>query len=123
MPIYSHVSKKNLDSCHPYLRLVFTEVLRDVDHSIICGHRGEAEQNQAYMDGNSQLEWPESKHNKFKSLAVDAAPYPIDWDDKERFCYFGGFVLGVASRLGIELVWGGAWKTFKDYPHFELKEV
>lgn len=25
-----------------------------------------------------------------------------------------------ASELGVEIVWGGDWKTFKDGPHFEL---
>ena len=27
-----------------------------------------------------------------------------------------------ADMLDTPIVWGGDWKTFKDYPHFELKE-
>jgi hypothetical protein len=62
-------------------------------------------------------------------LAVDVAPYPVDWNDKERFYYFAGFVKGVASSLGISIRWGGDWnsdnnlknQTFFDLPHFELK--
>lgn len=26
-----------------------------------------------------------------------------------------------AEELGVEIEWGGSWKTFKDGPHFQLK--
>lgn len=29
-------------------------------------------------------------------------------------------VKDAASRLGVQIVWGGDWTTFKDGPHFEL---
>jgi len=25
-----------------------------------------------------------------------------------------------AAELGVKLIWGGDWKTSKDYPHFEI---
>jgi hypothetical protein len=59
-------------------------------------------------------------------MAVDVAPYPIDWSDKEEFCYFAGYVMGIASILHYEglmshrLKWGGHFKGFFDGPHFEL---
>lgn len=28
-----------------------------------------------------------------------------------------------AEELGVKIVWGGNWKTFKDGPHFELARV
>jgi len=60
--------------------------------------------------------------------AVDVVPYPIDWDDREGFYAFGGFVKGVASQKGIKIRWGGDWdsdndlhdQNFIDLPHFEL---
>jgi hypothetical protein len=60
--------------------------------------------------------------------AVDAAPYPIDWKDRERFSYFAGVVLGIAQSQGLQLTWGGDWdrdwqlrdNTFDDLLHFEL---
>ena len=64
--------------------------------------------------------WPNGKHNKKPSLAVDVVPYPVDWSDIERFIRFGWFVKGLAIGLGIKIRWGGDWKRFKDYPHFEL---
>ena len=36
-------------------------------------------------------------------------PYPIDWDDRDRFHYFGGYVLGVAKQMGLNIRWGGDW--------------
>ena len=65
---------------------------------------------------------------KLRTLTV-LAPYPIDWNDKERFYFFAGYVKGIASQMGIELRWGGDWdsdnqlhdQTFMDLPHFELR--
>ena len=61
-------------------------------------------------------------------MACDVVPYPIDWNDRERFHLFAGFVLGIANQMGIELRWGGDWNRnwevddnkFDDFPHFEL---
>ena len=82
----------------------------------------------AFLRGNSKVQFPNSKHNSLPSLAVDAAPYPIDWNDKKRFALFAGFVLGIAATKGIRLRWGGDWNMnyitldnrFDDLPHFEL---
>jgi peptidoglycan L-alanyl-D-glutamate endopeptidase CwlK len=77
------------------------EVIKYYDCSIVYGHRGEIAQNEAYAAGNSQLKWPNSKHNKFPSHAVDAAPYEktaIDWG-KLQSAYFAGWVKGIAARL------------------------
>lgn len=62
------------------------------------------------------------------SNAVDIAPYPIDWNDRERFTYLAGHVKMAAHMLGIKVTWGGDWNNnnevkdnnFDDLPHFEL---
>ena len=74
-----------------------------------------------YRSGKSQLPWPKSKHNMKPSLAVDVAPYPIDFKDILRFVMFSDLVKMVAKQLGIDVVWGGDWRSFKDYVHWELK--
>ena len=122
---YSNVSKQRLASCHPDLQLVFNEVIRHRDCSILCGHRGEHEQNAAFAGGFSGLRYPQSKHNKLPSLAVDVMPYfqvrpHIRWDDNIATTHFAGFVLGVASQMGISLEWGGNWKGGWDKPHYQL---
>jgi peptidoglycan L-alanyl-D-glutamate endopeptidase CwlK len=104
------------------------EAIKVSDFSVICGFRGEKEQNEAYARGNSKLKWPQSKHNQTPSMAVDIVPYPIDWNDELRFRTLGAVVKEIWSQLppekkeGYELSWGGDWKTFKDLPHFELRK-
>ena len=130
MPKFGRTSRKRLDSCHEDIQQVFKEVVKHYDCSIVCGYRGEKEQNQAYDKGNSKVKYPKGRHNKFPSNAVDVAPYPIDWADRDGFILFAGFVLGVASQKGINLRWGGDWdgdfdlsdNQFDDLVHFELKK-
>lgn len=134
MPKFSQESFSELSTCHLELQTLFYEVVRHFDCKVIKGHRGEAEQNEAYNSGQTKLKWPDGKHNSQPSMAADVAPYPIDWRDAKKFYYFGGFVLGIAERLKAEgkmtysVRWGGDWdkdndlsdQTFNDLVHFEL---
>jgi len=52
--------------------------------------------------------------------ALDLAPYPIDWDNEARFNMAGALMFRAAGEIGMPLEWGGMWKTFKDFPHFQL---
>ena len=131
MPKYSKNSQAELSTCHPLIQKVFDVVIQRFDHAVLCGHRPKSEQDRVFALGRSKVQWPNSKHNTKPSVAVDAVPYPIDWDNIKRFVYFGGFVMGVAFTLGVKLRWGGDWdgdttltdQNFNDYPHFELKET
>ncbi|WP_018694422.1 M15 family metallopeptidase [Algicola sagamiensis] len=134
MPKFSIRSQERLNTCHPDLQLVFEEVVKVFDCSILCGHRDEQDQNQVFLEGKSQLKFPKSKHNTLPSMAVDVVPYPIDWKNKQRFYYFAGTVMGIAQHLYESgkithlIRWGGDWdrdtktddQTFMDLPHFEL---
>lgn len=129
MPSFGKTSKARLETAHPRLIEVFEEVVKHFDCSILQGHRGKVEQNDFFHRGLSKVQWPNGKHNSVPSLAVDAAPYPIDWNDRARFSYFAGFVVGIAASKGIKIRWGGDWdgdreladeKGLSDLPHFEL---
>lgn len=128
MPRFGHASRKRLATCHPLLQELFNEVILTFDCKIICGHRSQEEQNEAYRKGASKLRWPDSKHNKKPALAVDVVPFPLDWKDTNRMYYFAGFVKAKAEDLGIKVRWGGDWdgdtevsdEDFRDYPHHEL---
>ena len=133
MPAFSPRSLEQLRTCDERLVLVFTRVILLRDCTIIEGQRNEAAQLEAYRLGKSKLKWPESKHNRTPSLAVDAAPYfkgvGIPWQDQRAFDHFAGLVLGVADQFGVKLRWGGDWDgngrpgdegLFHDLPHFEL---
>ena len=84
-------SKKSLDhlkTCHVDLQRLFMEVIKKYDCSILEGYRGREEQEKAVKKGNSEKHYPESKHNKVPSLAVDVAPYPVDWKNRAAFMGF-----------------------------------
>lgn len=124
---YSQTSIDRLSTGCIQLQETFEHVIKIYDHTILQGYRGEDEQNHYFKTGKSKLRYPESKHNQQPSLAIDAAPWPIDWDDLNRFYYFGGLVQGVGLILGHRIRWGGDWdmdgdfrdQRFMDLVHFE----
>jgi len=124
-------SLKNLRSCHLDLQKVLHRAIEIIDFSVIQGERNEEDQNRAYTQGRSKLKYPQSKHNNHPSLAVDIVPYPIDWNDRERFCLLAGVIKGVANTLNVDIRWGGDFngnniisdETFIDMPHFELSGI
>ena len=129
--VFGKKSLERLAECEAPLQLLMLRVLEasDQDLTILCGKRGEAEQNAAYAAGNSKLKYPKSKHNKSPSQAVDVAPYPVNWKNIDAFrklgllviLTWGGFT--TAEKEGWELSWGGSWEKFRDYPHFELRKA
>lgn len=127
MPQWGQRSRDRLSTCHPLLQRLMDSVIAAVDITVLCGHRSEAEQNAAYRKGFSKLQFPKSKHNSVPSMAVDVAPYPIDWDDFEAFETLASVVkthwnlIPPEERGGWELQWGGDWSRFRDMPHWELK--
>jgi peptidoglycan LD-endopeptidase CwlK len=73
MAQFSNISKERLQTCHADLRVLFGHVIQGYDCTIVEGHRGKERQNRAFAEGKSKLKYPQSKHNKYPSLAVDAA--------------------------------------------------
>lgn len=129
MPKFSTRSKERLTTCHPDIQKVFNEVIKHVDCTILEGIRTADTQAEYVRTGKSRT--MNSKHleqNDGYSHAVDVAPWPIDWSDKDRFTHFAGIVRGVALSMGITLRWGGDWDmdlstkdhSFYDGPHYEL---
>lgn len=129
---YSKKSKQKLAECHGDLQVIFSYVLKEYDNTIIDGHRSPERQLELFKSGKSKVKV--GKHNSKPSMAVDVAPYPIDWDDLARFYHFGGYVKAVADvlykigKISHKLRWGGDWdrdnnfkdQSFNDLVHFEL---
>ena len=121
MPYFSERSLDRLGTCHNDLVVLFREFIKTMDCSIICGTRSEEAQEQAYRENRSQKHYPYSLHNGEPSMAVDIAPYPINFDNRERFLIFGATIMQIARQLhesgmmSHRLRWGG---DFKD----ELKD-
>jgi len=130
MPRFSKRSLGRLETCDERLQKIFKEVVKGFDCTIIEGHRSKERQNKAFDEGKSKLRYPKGNHNKVPSAAVDVAPYPIDWSDRERFHYFAGYVLGIAKMMGHTIRFGGDWNmdtqvkdnNFDDLVHFELRD-
>ena len=128
MPKFGRRSKERLATCDEKLQKVFNEVIKHVDCSVLEGHRSEERQEKLFKEGKTKVHYPNGRHNASPSRAVDVVPYPIDWNDRERFHLFAGMVIGLARGMGISLRWGGDWNMnfevddnqFVDFPHFEL---
>ena len=114
-------SLKNLNGVHPDLVRVIKRAieLTPIDFSVIEGLRTVARQRELVAAGASKT--MNSRH--ITGHAVDIAPYvggKVRWD-WPLFHQIAPAVKQAAMELGIPIVWGGDWKTFKDGPHFELE--
>lgn len=124
---YGKSSLKNLNEAHPELQRLFFSLESDYNITIFKGHRTKEEQDAAFESGNSKVQWPDSKHNEWPSKAVDAAFYPVDWNDLGRHYMFVGIVIERARQLDIPIRCGADWdgdfntddQTFNDLVHIE----
>ena len=126
MPHFGKRSKRRLKGIHPKLVSVLNELVKIMDVTVIEGIRSEERQLELLEKGATKVKY--SKHMDGK--AVDLAPYPIDWKDRDRFHYMGGMVRGIAKQLNVSVRWGGDWDSdgevkdngFDDLVHIELRE-
>lgn len=127
---FSATSLERLGTCHPVLQTLMHEVIKHIDITIIQGHRT-AEEHAAYLrKGLTKVVYNRSKHSTKPSLAIDIAPWPLDWNDYKSFYYLGGLVKGIHVSKGLagKIRWGGDWdsdndfndQNFNDLVHFEL---
>tara|TARA_R100001463_G_scaffold74325_2_gene128307 strand:+ start:122 stop:499 length:378 start_codon:yes stop_codon:yes gene_type:complete len=117
-------SREKLKGVNPKLINVLNELIKVMDVTIIEGVRTQERQNQLVKEGASKTKF--SKHITGK--AVDLAPYPIAWEDRDRFHYMGGMIRGIAKQMNVKIRWGGDWdndgdtrdNSFDDLVHVEL---
>ncbi len=75
------------------------------------------DQKKSKADGYIKL----SSHQSGNAFDVFAfVDGKASWDEY-HLAIVATAILSAASQLGVPLVWGGHWKTFKDMPHFEIK--
>lgn len=116
-------SIKNIQEIDPKLALIVGMVLArgKADLTITCGLRSLEDQQKAFKDGFSKLDGINKKSKHQIGKAIDFIPYPFNgWDDIESFKKVGEELKFCADYLGIKNSYGGDWKSFKDYPHFQL---
>ena len=125
MPKFGKRSKERLKGVDARLVSVLNELVKIMDVTIIEGLRSEQRQEKLLKEGSTKTKF--SKHITGK--AVDLAPYPIDWKDRDRFHYMGGMIRGIAKQLNVNVRWGGDWDSdgetkdnrFDDLVHVEIK--
>lgn len=113
-------SLSRLEGVHPHLvRVVKRAIeLTPVDFTITEGLRTRERQLQLVAAGASQTK--NSRH--LTGHAVDVAALvggEVRWD----WPLYGRIAAAfkqAASEEGVDIVWGGDWKTLRDGPHFEL---
>ena len=117
----------------PRLNAIGDVVLQIKDHSVIKGHRGEDEQNEAYnaVPQRSKLPWRKGNHNAYPSKAQDVKAYPFpekEQEQREEQLYLLGLYRGVAAMMGVDLRTGADWDRdgeildngFDDFFHAEI---
>ena len=125
----SLVVRASLDS--RLIKIVDTLLADVADVSLVSGHRSEKEQNELFRQKKSKLEYPQSKHNAYPSLAVDLQPYPYPTYEPQLWGslgYIAAHAIRIGAGQGVHLRWGGDWdqdgaltdQTFDDLFHLEI---
>ncbi len=128
---FGRSSKRKLATVDSDLQKIANELIKLMDVTVLEGVR--TEDRQKYLVEIGMSKTLISKHlpnQEGLSEALDLAPYPIDWQDRERFIYMQGMIRGIAHMMNIEIRSGIDWDgdgnikdhTFFDGPHVEKKD-
>ncbi len=118
-------SRKRLEGVDAKLVNVLNELIKIMDVTVIEGLHSAERQKELLAKGATKVKYSKELEGK----RVDIAPYPIDWEDRERFHYMGGMVRGIAKALNLKVRWGGDWdsdgeikdNSFDDLVHIEIR--
>ncbi len=133
MRTWSKRSKKVYDQLDRRLQVLVTRLRDEVtDISLTTGYRDRETQNTMQENGFSKVRYPDGKHNRKPSLAVDLQPYPYPQYEPKLWGalgYIAGRAHAIAEEEGFSIRWGGDWdgdgdltnQTFDDLFHIEVK--
>lgn len=113
-------SRERLEGVHHDLVIVFATAIQrtEIDFAVIEGMRTLERQKELLAKGASKT----LKSRHLTGHAVDIAPYvggEIRWD-WPLYDKLEKTIKQAAKDCGIEVEWGGDWKTFRDGPHWQL---
>lgn len=129
------MASRDINALHPILKPLYLQFIADckeagIDAFATCTYRSSAEQNELYAQGRTKpgrkvtnAKGGQSEHNftlngKPASRAFDIAIRvngSLNWDTRHPHWKRAG---QIGKALG--LVWGGDFKSIKDFPHFQL---
>ena len=101
MPYFSRSSILKLQKADKRLQRICGILIQDFDIVVIETTRTMERQRQLLKEGKTMT--LNSKHLSYPSRAIDIAPYPIDWNDEDRFVEMGHRFLKIANDLGIKV--------------------
>ena len=105
--------------------------ISEVDFSVLEGVRTLERQRELYEQGRTApgkiVTWT-MKSRHIEGKAVDLVPYPLDWNDLDKFNKIKDAMFQAAKELDVNLRWGADWdgdgnyreKGEYDSPHFEI---
>jgi len=116
-------SKASLLGVHPDLIAVAYRALQlsTVDFTVTEGLRSVARQHKLFAENKSQT--LNSRHvtgHAIDVVALKAGEVTWDWAAYEQLAVA---FKAAATELGVDLEWGGDWKSFKDGMHFQLSHA
>jgi peptidoglycan L-alanyl-D-glutamate endopeptidase CwlK len=126
-------SLENLKGVNPILIEILERALEissnrkdGVDFTIVntAGVRTPEQQNRLFMDGVSNADGYKKISYHQTGNALDVVPYVnggASWDETELL-KVAVCMLQASKELGYTLQWGGFWRTFKDLPHYQIKD-
>lgn len=133
-------SLKTLEGVHPDLVKVIKAAITNspYDFTIVQGVRTTEQQKALYAKGRTKpgkkvtnCDGVKNKSNHQAKAdgfghAIDlvivdpSKPDGFDWDNSAKYKAVADHVLKVGKELGVNVTWGGNWKSIKDEPHFEV---
>lgn len=129
MARFGRRSIKRLDGVHPLLVEWAYSLVEVMDCSVVYGVRNLTEQRHMVAIGASKtLDSYHLVQPDGYGHALDIAPYPIDWEDLDRFKVLIGMGLMLAHEMNIPITNGMDWdgdldfkdQTFNDYLHWQI---
>ena len=114
-------SKMRLDGVHPDLVKVVKRVCETTDAGffVLEGVRSLEQEKINFAKGASQT--MNSRHLTGHAIDIGAlnGKGVLSWD-YPLYTHLSTFFMDAAKELGVDLEWGGNWKTLKDGGHFQL---
>lgn len=131
MPSFGQTSQNRLERVHPYIRNILDDVVAIYDITIPPNGGLRTIKQQEGMVSLKKSKTMNSKHlmqNNGYSHAVDCLPYPVDFNDRDRFYYMIGLIRMAAENRGVKIRQGHDWdgdsdfkdQSFDDLGHFEI---
>jgi peptidoglycan L-alanyl-D-glutamate endopeptidase CwlK len=86
--------------------------------------RSAEDQAKLFTAGKSKADGRTNHSYHQTGKAVDVYAYvdgKASWE-KEHLAIIAAAMLQASAQLGYELKWGGLWKSWQDFPHFEIRD-